>query len=129
MPKFGTRSKQRLETAHPDLQRLFREVVKYQDCSVLAGHRTKEDQDKAFNDGYSKVHFPNSKHNYTPSQAVDVVPYFNAAPHIRWDDIERFKQFVGFVKVIAGTLDIKIKCGADFKSWRDYPHFQLDHSE
>ena len=44
MPKFGNRSKQRLETCHEDLQEIFNEVIKYFDCSVLCGHRGEEDQ-------------------------------------------------------------------------------------
>ena len=41
MPTFGKSSIIALESAHPDLQRLFREVIKHVDCKVLEGHRDK----------------------------------------------------------------------------------------
>ena len=44
MPKFGSKSKQRLSTCHEDLIDLFNEVIKYFDCSVLEGHRNEEDK-------------------------------------------------------------------------------------
>ena len=63
MPQFGERSARALETAHPDLQRLFVEVIKYYDCSVLEGHRGQVAQEEAVAKGLSKTHWPDSKHN------------------------------------------------------------------
>lgn len=131
MPKFGKRSKERLSTIHPKLQKLFNEVIKYYDCSVICGHRTKEEQDKAY-PKYSKVKFPNSKHNTLPSVAADVVPY-----PIDWDDYARFKEFGFFVLGVAAGMGIKITWGADWnknydvddEKFKDFPHFQLDKSE
>ena len=74
MPLFSQTSKARLSTAHPDLQRLFNEVVKHWDCTIVCGHRGKEEQDKAFAEGKSKVKWPNGRHNKLPSLAVDVMP-------------------------------------------------------
>jgi len=128
MPKFGKRSLDNLNTCHPDLQRLFNEVIKYYDCSVLCGHRTKEEQDAAYHDGRSKVKWPNGKHNSMPSKAVDVAPY-----PIVWDDHRRFYMFVGIVRGIAAMMGIKIRCGADWdgdmevkdQNFHDLPHFEL----
>ena len=75
MPKFSNLSKARLAGAHEDLQVLFKEVVKYFDCTVLCGFRDEAAQNKAFEDGFSTVKYPNSKHNQVPSKAVDVVPF------------------------------------------------------
>ena len=47
MPKFGKRSKERLETCDKRLQIVMNEVVKHVDISVLCGHRNKEDQNSA----------------------------------------------------------------------------------
>ena len=55
MPKFGTRSRERLDTCHQDLQTLFEAVIEEVDCSVICGHRNKADQDKAFASGNSKA--------------------------------------------------------------------------
>lgn len=128
MPSFGSSSQNNLSQAHPDLQRLFNEVIKYFDCSVICGHRTKEKQDEAYNSGKSKVQFPDSKHNSLPSMAVDVVPY-----PIDWEDTRRLYMFVGIVRGIAAQMGINIRCGADWdgdmevkdQNFHDLPHFEL----
>ena len=75
MPKFGTKSIERLNTCHPDLIAVFNEVIKYYDCTVTCGYRGEEDQNKAFDEGRSKARYPKGKHNKNPSIAVDVYPY------------------------------------------------------
>ena len=55
MPQFGRRSKEQLSSCHPDLQRLFNEVIKHYDCTVIEGHRSNEKQLKAFNAGKSRI--------------------------------------------------------------------------
>ncbi len=128
MPKFGTRSKTALETAHPKLQELFNEVIKHWDCTVLEGHRSQERQDKMVQKGTSKLRWPNSKHNSAPSRAVDVAPW-----PIVWGDTERFYAFGGFVVGVATMMGIKIRWGGDWDSDRevkdqkfiDLPHFEL----
>lgn len=125
--KFGTKSLHELQTAHPDLQRLFIEVVKYYDCSVLVGYRGQAEQDEAFQTGCSKLKFPTSKHNKLPSLAVDVAPY-----PINWDDKERFYHFGGFVKGLAISMGIMIRWGGDWdgnNNLRDQRFFDLPHFE
>lgn len=128
MPSFGRTSHSRLDTAHPDLQRLFNAVVKEWDCSILCGHRTEEEQTKAFESGNSSVQYPNSKHNSYPSRAVDVAPY-----PIDWDDLGRFYMFAGYVMCKANEMGIKIRYGGDWdgdkrttdQKFNDLPHFEL----
>ena len=128
MPKFGTRSKRNLYTAHPDLIRLFEEVVKNFDCTVIEGHRSKERQNKLFDEGKSKLKYPKGKHNATPSNAVDVAPY-----PIDWSDRDRFHYFAGYVIGIASSMGIKIRWGGDWdmdtqtkdNNFDDLPHFEL----
>lgn len=128
MPSFGEHSMAALETAHPNLQLLFKEVVKGFDCTVLEGHRTKEAQEEAVRTGRSKVHWPNGKHNQEPSLAVDVAPY-----PINWNDRERFYYFAGYVKGVAYRMGISIRWGGDWDSdtqvhdqtFFDLPHFEL----
>jgi peptidoglycan L-alanyl-D-glutamate endopeptidase CwlK len=120
MPKFSVISKERLDTCHPDLIRLMNEVIKHTDISILCGHRGEEEQNKAFNDGKSKVRFPFSKHNKTPSLAVDIAPY-----PIDWNDIQRFKDLAEIVKDAADKLDISVEWGGDWVKFKDYPHWQL----
>lgn len=128
MFKFSEISKQRLDTCHPDLQRLMNEVIKHYDVIILCGHRGQEKQDKAFHDGKSKLKFPNSKHNKLPSLAVDVAPY-----PLDWNDSKRFYHCVGFIKGIATSMGIKIRCGLDWdgdndfkdQTFNDLPHIEL----
>ena len=128
MAKFGSRSKANLNSCHSDLQKVFNEVIKKVDCSVLCGHRGEEDQNKAFDEGRSKVKYPNGRHNADPSYAVDVTPY-----PVDWKDRERQTLFAGFVLGIAQSMEINIRWGGDWnKNWEvddnqfdDFPHFEL----
>tara|TARA_R110002051_G_scaffold324738_1_gene423377 strand:+ start:745 stop:1140 length:396 start_codon:yes stop_codon:yes gene_type:complete len=128
MPRFGKRSRSRLKTCDTRLQDLFNEVIKHFDCSVIQGHRGKEDQNKAFKEGKSKLKYPNGNHNATPSRAVDVAPY-----PINWNDRERFTYFAGYVVGIALQMGLKIRWGGDWdmdtqvkdNNFDDLPHFEL----
>jgi len=128
MPNFGQKSSDNLSTAHPDLQLLFKAVVRDFDCSVLCGHRSEQEQNEVFQVGKSKVQFPESKHNQFPSMAVDVAPY-----PINWENLKRFYFFGGYVKKTAELLGIKIRWGGDWDSdtltddqkFMDLPHFEL----
>jgi len=127
MYKFSKRSEKNLTEAHQDLQTLFRTIIKYRDCSIICGHRGEMEQNAAFDRGNSKLRYPKSKHNKMPSLAVDVIPY----PFNGWNDIDQFKEFGNFVKGIAvmlkayGAIENDITWGGDWKSFRDYPHFQI----
>ena len=128
MPKFGRRSRKNLESCNEDLQELFNEVIKYFDCTVLEGHRGKDRQNSLFEEGKTKVKFPDGRHNSFPSRAVDIVPY-----PVDWDDRERMSYFAGFVKGIASTMGIPIRWGGDWNgnndlkdnNFDDLPHFEL----
>ena len=128
MFKFGKKSRERLATCDERLQRVFNEVINYVDCSVLEGHRGEERQEKLFKDGKTKVHYPNGRHNASPSRAVDVVPY-----PVDWDDRERFHLFAGVVLGIAYSMDIALRWGGDWNQnfevddnqFDDFPHFEL----
>jgi peptidoglycan L-alanyl-D-glutamate endopeptidase CwlK len=127
MPQFGRRSKEQLSSCHADLQKLFNEVIKHYDCTILEGHRSNEDQLKAFNAGKSKIK-SGGKHNHSPSLAADVAPW-----PIDWCDKNRFYHFAGKVQGIAQMLNIKIRWGGDWDSDNDLkdqtlydlPHFEL----
>jgi peptidoglycan L-alanyl-D-glutamate endopeptidase CwlK len=129
MYKFSKRSKEALMTADDRLIRLFLEVIKVIDCTIIFGHRTEEQQEDMVRRGYSRLHFPKSKHNRYPSLAADVVPY-----PIDWHDRERFVYFAGIVKGIAIMHKIDIRWGGDWdgdndlkdQTWMDLPHFELE---
>jgi len=130
---FSHTSEANLTTqVHPDLQRLFREVLKHVDCSVLGGIRTLAEQRQDVASGKSEtlasMHLPQSD---GLSHAVDVAPY----PQ-RWND-PKWKQdldyFAGFVLGVASQLGIGIRWGGDWKrtndpesnGFEDLDHFEL----
>ena len=140
MARFGKRSQGNLDTCHPDLQRLFSEVVRWFDCSVIYGYRDEELQNELFNKvpAVTKVKWPDSAHNTVPSNGIDVVPY-----PIRWPDkknrpetflkdMGRFYMFDGFVLATAQQMGIEIISGSDWdrdfdlldQSFDDLAHFQ-----
>ena len=120
MPNFSLKSKIKLQTCDIRLQKLFNEVIKHVDCSILEGHRTKDRQNELYQEGKTKAKYPDSNHNSLPSSAVDVVPY-----PVDWNDINRFYHFAGIVKGIASQMDIKIRWGGEFKNFFDGPHWEL----
>jgi peptidoglycan L-alanyl-D-glutamate endopeptidase CwlK len=53
---YSRRSKENLETCHPDLQRVFCEVdLLGFECTVIVGHRPEERQNQYFQEGKSRV--------------------------------------------------------------------------
>ena len=128
MARFGRKSKERLATCDEKLQVLFKEVIKYVDCSILEGHRSKDRQNALYKEGKTKVLYPRGRHNADPSRAVDVVPY-----PVDWEDRERMTLFAGFVLGIASQMNINLRWGGDWDQdfevrdnmFDDFPHFEL----
>ena len=128
MPKFGRKSKERLSTCHEDLQKVFNEVIKYVDCSVLEGHRNEERQNRFYDEGKTKLRYPDGRHNADPSKAVDVTPY-----PVDWKDRERQTLFAGFVLGIARGMGLRLRWGGDWDQdfqvmdnrFDDFPHFEI----
>lgn len=134
MPKFSNASLRQLFTCHTELQILFNEVIKTFDCTVLEGYRNQADQEKAFAAGNTKLHWPNGKHNKSPSMAVDVSPY-----PVKWDRIPRFYWFGGYVMGVwaglkaQGKVTHTLRYGGDWnrnydiddESFKDLVHFEL----
>lgn len=123
---LGVTSLNRLGTCHRDLQRLVIDVSEriddgalapagIKDITVLCGYRGRDAQEKAFADGASKLHWPDSKHNKTPALAVDIAPY-----PVDWSESQRFSVLRGFVLARAAVLGIKLR----IIEW-DLPHLEL----
>lgn len=137
MPSFSTKSLQQLATCHPDLQTIFHEVIQHFDCTIIEGFRGQEAQNKAFDEGKSKLRWPNGKHNAYPSNAVDVAPCINGK--IDWNKLNQFYYFGGFVLGIAEMLKLQrkiihdVRYGGDWnrndcvtdESFLDLVHFEL----
>ena len=118
---------QKLIAAHPDLAEWFRTKVKplHQDCHISWSWRGKEDQEKAFLDGKSKLHFPLSMHNKSDDQgnmcamALDFFELdYNGQARWAWK----------FFKTISDEADLAgdpIVWGGTWSHLSDADHFQL----
>lgn len=152
MGRYSKNSNSKLNTIHEDLQKVFRKVVEKFDNTILYGNRSIEEQFELFKkgrkfvdgewvivdkdevvtycDGYKKK----SEHNYTPSRAVDAVPY-----PIEWNNMNRMRFFVGYVLGVAdemyrnGEISHRIGSGMDWDNdtilkdqrFKDIPHFRI----
>lgn len=131
--KFGTRSREKLDTCCKELQDIMNEAIKYFDITILEGHRGKDLQNLYYEQGKSKLKYPQSKHNTYPSKAVDIAPWFSEKPHIRWNNREQFVYMAGIIKGIASNMGYKIRWGGDWDSdndlqdqtFFDLPHFEI----
>lgn len=121
-------SETRLSTCCSDLQRVVRTLLKVFDVKVIWGFRSQEEQDKAFDDGVSTKKFPDSMHNMSPSEGVDIVPY----PQLYDAPREKFVQMAGLMIGIGISMDIVIRWGGDWdmdtdlhdQKFMDLAHFE-----
>lgn len=117
---FGASSRGRLLTCHPTLVRLADVAIREFDFSVVCGHRNEEDQERAFDGGFSKAHWGESDHNFIPSRAFDAVPWPS-----QYSDRAMMIRLGHYMLGVAAALEIPLKWGGDFKSFADLPHFAL----
>lgn len=128
MRNFTPKELKRISELDSHLEILVREVNNEYPVFVVCGHRNKEDQELAFAQGFSKVRYPNGKHNKLPSLAVDLCPY-----PIDWNDLKRFREMQAVIMKVAKNLGTKIRSGADFNGdgnltndkFVDLPHIEL----
>lgn len=128
MPQFSQASLDNLGTVDERLQEICLSVIRTYDFSVTEGYRSNERQAKLFRQGKSKLGPGQSKHNFMPSLAVDVVPY-----PIDWHDEERFYLLAGFMFQAAAQHNVSIRWGGDWdrdwihtdQSFFDLPHFEI----
>lgn len=144
MPEYSDKSRNKLRTAHHDLMKIFYEVVKGFDNTILYGHRSPELQFElyrkgrkykngvwtiedlkavvTYRDGFEKL----SDHNHSPSLAVDAIPY-----PINWSDGNKHIEFGGYVLGVvdmllrSGEIGHKIGWGGYWKKPYDPFHFYI----
>lgn len=124
MNKFSRSSQKKLSTCHKDLQTLCEAVLQDMDITILCGARGEFEQNEAFKNGKSKLKFPHSKHNKSPSLAVDCAPWTSGG--IDWKNLEAFDNMCKLFQQHADKLGIEIRLGRDFY-FKDYPHVELIH--
>ena len=139
MPSFGAGSQKKLNTCESDIRIICDEAIKIIDFSIITGHRTKEEQNALY-PKYTKLLFPNGKHNSFPSRAVDIAPYiapygaifgskkqlldiqdrlFNEGKSRSLKQINDFvlksyARLIGHIEAIAANKGIDIRVGIDW---------------
>ncbi len=141
MYKFGNTSKSRLQTCHKDIQLIMDEAIKITnvDFGIAEGYRSIEKQQQYFKEGKSKIDgvSKKGKHNYSPSLAVDIYPYFENGA--KWDN-EHLSYLSGIIHAVSeilfadGKISHKVRWGGNWdmdgiilidQSFDDRPHFEL----
>jgi peptidoglycan L-alanyl-D-glutamate endopeptidase CwlK len=139
---FGQRSKDNLKGIHPDLVRVMNEAIKDTpvDFIITDGVRTTEQQQALYNKGRTKESKEKgekvvtncdgikNKSNHQPKidgygHAVDLYPYYNGS--VQLNDVAKLRIVADHIKVCAKKLGVKVDWGGDWKSLKDYPHFEL----
>ncbi len=138
MIKWGRQSRGNIEELCSPLQVILHAYADVADPSldltIIEGHRNEERQMLAYNSGKSKVKFPHSKHNKTPSQAFDFIP----APFHRkgWSDGYRFARIAGGLITVAHMKGFRLRWGGDWdldgssddENFLDLGHIELHGS-
>ncbi len=129
---FSKSSKAQLATCRKELRDLFIRVDELGfECTIIEGHRPQWKQDKYFEEGKSRVRYPDGAHNRLPSCAVDAAPYLNGG--VSWDT-RHCLYFAGAVIGIAAGMGIGIRWGGDWdmdhepmtdQEFQDLVHFEL----
>lgn len=133
MPSFSNTSRSRLWTCHEEIQDWATALIWRFDFTVVCGHRGRDEQEDAFRNGKSKVHYPHSRHNTSPSLAIDIAPWDQHRGVIDWDHPDRFILLAGMGLELARQMGIPLTWGGDWDSdtfmrdhsFKDFPHFQL----
>lgn len=111
---------ERLDKVHPDLVEIFKFVGKTWNILIICGYRGKEEQNKAYSEGKSKLRYPLSAHNLSQPRAVDVCPVDMKNQPI-WKDGRIWTEFRHFMEEVAKEKGIKLK--PEIKG--DANHFEL----
>ena len=123
MYKWSKKSSDLLATCDKRLQDLANAMLERSkfDLTIIEGYRTKDEQERAFQEGKSKAHYGQSKHNTFPSKAIDIAPY-----PISWDKNDiRWWKMIALAYEVARIKNIKIRSGVFFTGLEDYPHIEI----
>lgn len=131
MPRFSQRSLSRLQSCDERLQDIMNEVIKYKDITIIEGHRSPARQAKLYKNGSSRVRV--SKHNASPSRAIDISLWDKKINGISWKHVNEFNYLAGYVLRVADEMGVKIRWGGDWdmdddlndQRFNDLCHFEL----
>lgn len=150
---FGSTSRKHRDECDDQLQTVLNVSITVYNFSVVCGHRGEAAQNRAFATGFSKVKFPEGKHNKLPSEAFDIYPYHKKygcltghhsqvtaiADELNMTLLEvenwitqEFCIMAGVVLASAATMGVKIRWGGDWdcdgdrldQKFDDLAHFE-----
>ena len=133
----------RLSGVNPNLQKVVKRAIEIttQDFAVVEGLRTREQCMVNWGKGrtvaqcaakgipakyaqpqLSKVTSLNNPFSslHVSGLAIDLVPY-----PVDWDDLNKFRTIAIAMKQAAKELNVAMAWGGDWKSFKDYPQFEL----
>jgi len=111
MFKFGARSLRNLEEVHPLLANGCHNAIRISpvDFAIICGRRGESVQNDYYARGLSKVQFPDSQHNKSPSMALDFAPW-----PIDWNDSLAFARVAGIIQACVHDI-IRTSTMVDWK--------------
>ncbi len=132
MPEFtfGKVSMKQLDSVNPILKELALSAIEKSTVDFgilpLGGKRTKTEQKKLFDQGYSKCDGTIKVSKHQLGEAIDCVPYLDGK--YTWDNKEAFQSI--HVAMVEAWLDMHNKeynlvWGGDWKDAWDRPHYEL----
>lgn len=126
---LSPRSLERLEGAHPDLQKVIKRAAAISDLdfTVLEVLRTPARQRQLVAKGASKTmksrHLPSADGK---SRACDIAPLIDGA--VSWD-WPLYHRLAVVIKQAAVEVGVPIEWGGDWRTFKDGPHWQLPWSK
>ncbi len=131
MYSLSRTSNRRKKTCHWKIQLIIDEAILTSpiDFGVADGHRTDAKQLKAFKRGASLLDgiIKKSLHQLKPSPAIDLYAYIKGKGAV-WTEKE-LALLAGHILGTANRLKIDLEWGGNWKSFKDFPHYQLAKHE
>ncbi len=142
--RFSKRSLDTLATVDPKLQRVVRRALEVSDIDFMVGQglRTRDEQARLYGKGRTgaqmramglPIHYarPNEpkvtwtmNSNHMTGRAADLWAWVNGG--ISWDTNRGYYDRIAVaMKRAAMELCVPIEWGGDWKTTKDYPHFEL----
>jgi peptidoglycan L-alanyl-D-glutamate endopeptidase CwlK len=127
---FGKVSMAQLDTVHPLLKELALKAIEISTVDFgilpLGGKRSKTDQKKLFDQGYSKCDGTIKLSKHQDGTAIDCTPYIDGK--YTWDDSQAFKDI--YTAMLEAWLEMKnkeytLQWGGLWSSFIDKPHYEL----
>lgn len=129
---FGKGSIGKLHGLTYKLQEVARETLELgiMDFSIVCGFRGEAEQNQFFEEGKSKVQWPNSRHNKWKAEAMDLVPWINKKSSY---DKRHCCVLAGLVLAVAKLKGISLRWGGNWdmdsepitdQDFQDLVHFE-----